>query len=318
MENKKKKQMILGIVAAVLVVLVVVGVYAGNKLSKIKKTDLEDKDLQVAEEVKDEYMNVALFGVNAVSKDNKKADSDAVYVLSLNKNTKEVKMLPVYGNTMMKSGGKDIKMKDAYAQGGAEKAIAVLNENFKLDIEKYVSVNFKAMVDTIDILGGIEIDVKEEEIPHINGYTQGIASIIGTTPKEVTAAGKQLLDGTQATAYCRIRVTEGGDVKRGKRQMEVIDKMIVKLKEAKFAQMDKIMDAVFPLVETNFKTEEMIAYGKDAAAYKLDKVDAFPRKIKKQVREEKKENVQFADYKEIVEAEDFAKDVQKVHEELFK
>lgn len=321
-ENKnKKKKIIIGCIAVVLALLVGVGVYAGTKLSKIKKGKVDTVKLNISKEVDkelgDNYLNVAVFGVNVASPQDSVVDSDAVYVVSLNKKTKEVRMFSVYGNAMMKSNGKEIKMKEAYAKGGPEKAISVLNETLRLNIEKYVSINFKAMADAIDILGGIEINVQPDEISHINGYAQGIAELMGKQPKQVTAAGNQLLDGVQATGYCRIRVTEGGDVKRGSRQQEVITKMLGKLKEAKFSQMDKIIDSVFSQVETNFKTKEIVDYGKDAMSYKVEILKPYPRQIKPQVRKPVDPNVPFTDYEEIVEGIDVKKDVEEIHGELF-
>lgn len=319
--NPNKKKIMIGVVAVVLVLAVGIGVYAGSKYSKIKKTDLKDKNLEVSgkveKELGDDYLNIAILGTKQKDKEEGAVDSDAVYVASLNKETKEIKLMQVYGNTIMEQGKKTIKMKEAYADGGAEKAISVLNENLDLNIKDYVSIDFKAMADTIDILAGIEIDVTEEEIPHIDGYTQEIAGILGKEPVKIAGAGLQTLDGTQAAAYCRIRVTEGGDVKRGSRQQEVIGKILEKLQSADFSQMDQIMDAVFPQVETNFKLNEMVSYGKDAASYKLTIVPAFPREIKEQKRNEVSSDVQFTDYEEVVEATDFKSDVKQIHAELF-
>lgn len=319
--EKNKKKVIIGIVAAIVVLAVGIGVYANSKLSKIKHKEVNEDKLQISEEVEedvsDEYLNVAIFGVNAKSEKDKTVDSDAVYVASLNLTTKEVKLLPVYGNTLMKREGKTVKMKDAYATGGAEEAIAVLNENLDLNIKDYVTLNFKALVDIIDKIGGIEINVTKEEIPHINGYDQGIAKLLGKKAKEIKKEGKQLLDGCQAVGYCRIRVTDGGDVKRGNRQMEVINKIISKMKESNFAQINEWMDLVFPQIQTNFEKTEMISYGKDAAAYTITTIPAYPRTIKPQVRKQKEKGQQFADFEEIVEGTDCEKDVRDIHNELF-
>ena len=320
-KSSNKKKIIIGAAAVVVAIAVGVGVYANSKLNKVKQTPVKEEELKVdketEEDVEEEFLNVAIFGVNVKSESDKTSDSDAVYVASLNQKTKEVKLLPVYGNTLMKSGSDTIKMKEAYAKGGAQEAIAVLNENLNMNIKDYVSLNFQSMVDAIDILGGIEIDVKKDEIPHINGYAEGIAKALGKEVKVVEKEGAQLLDGAQATGYCRIRVTDGGDVQRGNRQVEVINKMLAKLKEANFSQMDKIMDAVFPQVETNFDKAEMINYGKDAAAYKLTTIPAFPREIKEQVRKPKEEGVQFNDFEEVVEGTNVEKDVEDIHNELF-
>ena len=295
------------------------GVYAANKWGKIKKTDLNKKDLEVSKNVEEDlkggYLNVALFGVNIKAENDDSVDSDAIYVASINLDTKELRLVSIYGNTILGTGdGKKIRMKDAYAEGGAEKAIALLNENLDLDIQKYVAVNFQAMADMIDLLGGVEIEVTEEEIPHIDGYTRDISALLEKDPVKVPGPGKQLLNGIQAVAYCRIRVTEGGDVKRGGRQQAVISQMISKLEKAKFAQFDKIMDKVFPEAETNFKFDEAVDYGKDAASYKLAGMYAFPSDIKPQTREGGKDG----DYAEIVECADYEKDVTELHKTLFK
>ena len=321
MNDNVKKRILMGGIVLVLAVALGIGVYGGSKMSKIHRTDLDEGNLEVSkemeEELGDEYLNVAVFGVNAKSKDSDQTDSDAVYIASLNTYTDEVKLVSVYGNTMMEHEGTTIRLRDAYGEGGPEEAIAVLNANLDLNIKNYVSVDFRAMVDVINILGGVDINVTEEEIPHINGYAQDIAGVIGEKAKEVTKPGRQMLDGMQAVGYCRIRVTDGGDVKRGQRQQAVIAQMLERMQEADFAQMDKIMDQVFPEVETNFETSELLEYGQDASGYTVENLPAFPREIEAQKREELKEGQQFADFEEVVQAVDFKGEVETLHKELF-
>lgn len=312
-----KKKIILGVVVVVAAAAIGIGIYAANKLNKIEKTELPKETLEVSkeveEELEDEYENIAVFGVNAKSPKDDTLDSDLIMVVSINKNTKAVNLVSVYGNTALVSDdGKKVRAKDVYAKGGAKAGVALLNRNLDLDIEKYVTVNFQAMVAVIDILDGIEIDVAEDEIPHIDGYDAGIAKIVGKKATPLKKAGKQVLNGTQATGYCRIRITDGGDVKRGNRQKEVVDQIMAKLKEAKFSQMDKIMDEVFPMVETNFTNAELISYGKDAAAYTLAPIQNFPAEMKAQKRTAEGE-----DYEERVEAKDYAAEVSALHQQLF-
>lgn len=315
--KSKKKPVIIAIVVVIAALMAVVGTYAANKWGKIKKTDLKKENLEVSKEVEQKlaggYLNVALFGVNMKSANDDAVDSDAIYVASINLDTKEIRLVAVYGNTILSTGGKKIRIKEAYADGGAEKAIAVLNENLDLDIQKYVSVNFKAMADMIDLLGGVEIDVAEEEVPHVDGYVRDMAAFLGEEDTKLEGPGKQTLNGLQAVGYCRIRVTDGGDVKRGGRQQMVVQQMFKKLEDAKFAQMDKIMDKIFPEVETNFKFDEAANYGKDVASYKFGSIQAFPSEIKPQTREGGIDG----DYAETVECTDYEKDVIQLHKSLF-
>lgn len=314
--NGKKKKIIISIGAIILVFAIGIASYAATQWTKIKKTDPKKEDLEVSQTVEENlggnYLNIALFGINIKGQEDEQVDSDAVYIASINLKTKEVGLVSVYGNTILGDGtGKTIRMKDAYAEGGAEKAIAIINKNLDLNIEKYVSVNFKAMADMVDILGGVEIDVKEEEIPHIDGYARDIAKMLGKEEVKLEQPGIQTLNGIQTVGYSRIRITEGGDVERESRHKVVIEHLLSKLLNAGFTQMDEIMDQIFPQTETNFKLDEALKYSKDAGAYKVSAMQSFPAEIKPQERKED------GDYEEKVICKDYLKDVSALHQSLF-
>lgn len=318
--KKGKKQIyIMGALLIIAALIVVIAAYTTNKWDKVQKAELDEEELGISEEIEEElgedYLNVALFGVNMKAEGDEHVDSDAVYVVSVNLSTKELQLVSVYGNTVLVSdSGKTVRMKDAYASGGPQEAIALLNENLDLDIQDYVSVNFKAMADVIDILDGVEIDVTKEELPHVNGYARDIAKLLGKEQEPLEKEGLQTLNGIQAVGYCRIRITEGGDVRRAGRQQMVIDQMKQKLEKAGFSQMDEIMDKVFPEVETNFELSEAVGYGKDLPSYSFVGMYAFPMSIKEQSRDGGKDG----DYAEIVECSDYEKDVITLHQQLFK
>ena len=93
------------------------------------------------------------------------------------------------------------KCNAAYAQGGPEQAISMLNTNMDLDITDYVTVGFGGLIDAVDALGGIEIEVTEAEISHLNNYQLCMAEELGVDYIPVKESGMQLLNGMQATAY---------------------------------------------------------------------------------------------------------------------
>ena len=96
----------------------------------------------------------------------------------------------------------------------------IKNYKYKLNlkVDKFISVSLHSLPTIIDKLGGVEITLTNEELNYINGYIKNIDDENGTTTAKLTSAGTQLLNGTQAAAYCRIRYTEGSDYKRGERQ----------------------------------------------------------------------------------------------------
>lgn len=256
-------------------------VIVASKLSKINTVKIDSEELNVSEEAKERgsgYLNVALFGVD--SRDNQldtDTRSDTIMVASLNKETLEVKIVSVYRDTLVEQkDGSLNKANAAYSYGGPEEAIAMLNKNLDLDIEHYVTVNFNSLIDIIDAVGGIEIDVQEEEVPYICGYVQEIMKVTGKLSPGVTEPGPQVLNGAQATAYARIRYTAGDDFRRAERQREVLSKVVEKLQQVTPTQLNKIIDKVFPEISTNFTLTEILQYAKDAFDYKLGEMAGFP------------------------------------------
>lgn len=256
-------------------------VILASKLSKIETTKLDPEALNVSEEARQRgtgYLNVALFGVD--SRDNeleKDTRSDTIMIASLNRETMEVKISSVYRDTLLEqSDGTLNKANAAYSFGGPEAAVAMLNKNLDMDIEHYVTVNFNSLIDVIDAVGGVEIDVQEEEIPYICGYAMEIMRVTGKESAGVTEPGLQTLNGIQATAYARIRYTAEDDFKRAERQRDVLTKIVGKLQGASLAQINKIIDKVFPEVSTNFTLAEILEYAKDAFDYKLGETIGFP------------------------------------------
>ena len=153
----------------------------------------------------------------------------------------------------------------------------MLNKNLDMDIEKYVTVDFAALVDVIDAVGGVEIDVTEEEIPYLNNYAVEVIKNTGVDSAPVTQPGKQLLNGVQATGYARIRYTKGDDFKRAERQRAVIEQIVKKLQASNLRTINKVIDKVFSKVETNFTMTEILAYAKNAMSYKLAESQGFPK-----------------------------------------
>ena len=276
-------------------VLAAIGVLA-SKMSKLNTEHIDADKLSISEELELDqtgYLNVALFGLDTREKNEDLSGisrSDTIMIASLNRETKEVKLASVYRDTLlqmtdMKAGeGEHYNYSDvdlqkanaAYAFGEEEEAISMLNRNLDLDIQKYVTVDFSALVDVINALGGIEIDVTEEEVDYINGYGTEVASETGVITDYVYNAGLQVLDGVQATSYCRIRQTLGDDFKRAERQRTVLTKVAEKAQEADIATLNKIVDKVFPKLKTNFTLTEILAYAKDVKKYQLGETLGFP------------------------------------------
>lgn len=259
--------------------------FVAAKLGKIEQEEIAQEDIVINAEVEEKledlgtgYLNVALFGVD--SREGFLAEgtrTDCIIIASLNKETKEIRMASVYRDTLLDlSEGTLQKCNAAYSYGGAKMAINMLNKNMDLDIQDYVTVDFTAVAEAIDLLGGIDIEVLPEEIEPMNKYIAETATIAEKPANYIEAAGMQHLDGVQATTYARIRSTAGGDFTRTERQRVVIQKITEKVQMSDLATINKIIDAVFPKIATSFSVAEILNYARYFAQYQLGENTGFP------------------------------------------
>ena len=187
------------ILGGTLVTVAAIGaVIVASKLSKINTVKLDTDKLSVSKEAKKRgsgYLNVALFGVDSRDNDlDKGTRSDTIMIASLNKKTMKVKIASIYRDTLSEQeDGTLNKINAAYSYGGPEGALSVLNKNLDMNIEHYVTVNFNSMIDIVDSVGGIDIDVQEDEMPYICGYVQEIMKVTGKLSPGVTEPGRQTL-----------------------------------------------------------------------------------------------------------------------------
>ncbi len=285
---RKRRRIILFAVEMVALVVLGVVLWAVMKQTSMQKINVKEEDIVINDTVENNvamkgYRNIALFGLDARDKNLGKGNrSDTIMIASINLDTGEVKLCSVYRDTYMNLGNdKYSKCNAAYASGGPEQAISMLNMNLDMNITDYVSIGFNGMIDVVNSLGGVEIDVREDEIKYLNDYQ---ASMFSTETKErltndyvkVTQPGVQTLNGLQATAYCRIRYTAGDDFKRAERQRTVLLAILEKAKTASVGTLNDTLDKVLPNVATNLDTKEMLSVLKDLASYKVVATDGFP------------------------------------------
>ena len=285
-KRKKAKMITFAIEAAILIVLLIV-LYVLNRTELLSKVTYDEEVVQESVneltketlEKMEEYTNIALFGLDtrqagSLGKGNR---SDTIMVASINNDTKDVKIVSVYRDSYLNlANDKYRKCNEAYSVGGPEQAVAMLNMNLDLKIDHYMSVDFLAVSEVVDLLGGIEIDVDEYEIEHLNNYTVETSKVTGKKTQKLTKTGLQTLDGVQATSYCRIRYTAGDDFKRTERQREVLETIAKKAKTMSVSQLDEIIKKVFPMCATNMTVDQLLAIAADGLSYNIVGTSGFP------------------------------------------
>ena len=217
------------------------------------------------------YRNIALFGVD--SREGQLlagTRSDTIMIASINEETKEIKLVSVYRDSFL-NVGEDIynKANVAYAKGGPERAIEMLNNNLDLNISDYVTVGFRGLIDTVESVDGIEMEISEEEIEYLNSYQMMMAQELGLEYTPIEEPGLQLLNGMQATAYCRIRYTAGSDFMRTQRQRNVLIAVLEKAKTKSLVEIKDAINAVLPSVSTSFSSAEILELATALPLYRV-------------------------------------------------
>lgn len=237
-----------------------------DEITKKIEDNLKDKATEIISD--DNVVNVLLIGTDSRGNDDR-GRSDSMILVSINKKNKKIIMTSFLRDIYLNIPNiEDTRLNHAYAYGGPDLLINTLETNFKVRIDRYVRVNFYSFCDVVDSVGGVEIDVTDEEVPYINSYLREINALNGLEPDDgaLTHSGKQVLNGRQALSYSRIRYI-GTDFARTQRQRTVLMNILTKMKTLSIGELNDLLNVLLPEVATNMTEGEMFSFVVDAPAY---------------------------------------------------
>lgn len=258
--------------------------FIGAKLVKMKneplvKAQLVTNDNIPADELDrmKNYTDIALFGVDSRNGELEAGtNSDTIMICSINNQTHEVKLVSVYRDTYLDlTDGTYSKCNAAYAIGGEEQAVSMLNKNLDLQIGSYVTVGFEALVEVVDMFGGVDINLTEGELHWLNGYLVELRDVLGRECEDVPGPGLQHLNGMQALAYSRIRFI-GLDYERTERQRLVLQQVLENAKGSDIFAWNSLIDAVLPKVSTNLSMFDLLKIASGIGSFSVGETQGFP------------------------------------------
>lgn len=253
---KKGNKIALWIIGIILGVFIIgiggVYIYGNYMFNKVEKIEVDKNDVGITEEVEEKLspysnsiINIALFGVD--SADVSTGRSDSIIIATIDTIHKKLKLTSVMRDSYVNiSGIGNDKINHAYAFGGPQLAIKTLNENFNLNIEDFVAVNFDSLHKIIDMIGGVTVDITSEEVSHIPG---------------ISSAGTYNLNGAQALSYSRIRYATGGDYVRTERQRTILTKIFEKILTINPMKYPSLLNEVLPMVQTSLDYSKILELG---------------------------------------------------------
>ena len=257
-EERKKRLMRLYFKTLAITLAVCIGLMGAGygvfayMVGGLNRSDINEDNLS-ANEGLEGIINIALYGVDSDA-GQFSGRSDAIMICSVNADTGKIKLISIARDTYVSVPGYyNTKINHAYAYGGAELAVQTLNENFGMDVTDYVTENFDSLADIIDAMGGVTIDVTEEERYQINVYLRRGAALAET--------GMVNLNGPQAVSYSRIRKIDSDNM-RASRQREVLAALFDKALEINPLSYPAYVRRFSPMVETSLTNDEILKIAK--------------------------------------------------------
>ena len=252
------------VMAGILVLLIIIGAFFG--CSAVKSLG------------QSKYWTVAVFGVD--SRDGNLgagALSDVIMLASINRKTGDVNLTSVYRDTYLQidDEGKYHKINEAYFKGGPKQAIATLNRNFDLDIDDYVTFNWKAVAEGLNVLGGVDLDISDKEFAYINAFITETVQGTGLGSVQLEHSGMNHLDGVQAVAYARLRLMDT-DFSRTARQRKVLELAMQKAKAASKKTLVATAMTVMPDIQTSIGADDILDIAKTVKKYNIQNAVGFP------------------------------------------
>lgn len=184
--------------------------------------------------------------------------SDSTILVTINKKTRKIILTSFLRDsyTYMNIEGQDRydKTNHSYAWGGAAKLMEVLSNNYKINIDRFVTINYQSFVKAVDELGGINVMVTEEEANYMNRTTK---------LKGFESGSSVNLDGDHALVFARIRKLDGEE-QRTERQRRLITALINSVRDSSLADVNNAIDTFLPYVTTNHTQSEIVSLGTKA------------------------------------------------------
>ncbi len=259
--------------------------YIKSKLDKADRIKVSQEewgiDPKVGEDLKG-YKNIVILGIDARESEGittEQSRTDAIILVTINKKTKEVQLTSIMRDTGMdceeQGGHKLDKITHQHFWEGPVATVRALNRNLDLNIDDFIRVDWAAVSNVVDSMGGLEIDVPENQIDELNLYIAESAYAVGQEPVYFSQPGLQTLNGPQAVTYCRVRHVDGDEM-RGGRMREVIQAAIQKAKKMSLPGLNRTIDIGMKDITTSMSTDTMMDMIMDLTSYDVKESKGYP------------------------------------------
>lgn len=283
LKRKRLRTYMTVFLVSVVSIVLLLGYFINRSFGSIQTKKMKESELGISKEVQNkigsynrELRNILIMGIDEPENPGEPQRSDAMMIISIDSQNKVIKMSSLMRDTFVDIPGKFTdKLNHAYVYGGPELTLRTVNSAFDMDIRDYILVDYHNLIQIIESVGGIEIDVKPVELPLLNEAILDINRKELTSVPYVKTAGKQLLNGTQAVGYSRIRRAgpTDSDYHRALRQRYVLKQIFYKMKDMPIYKLPTTASSMGGMVKTTLTTNEMIEIGSQILLDKISTIE---------------------------------------------
>ena len=277
-KKKKRRKVIVTVIMAIILVLVIL---FGAFFMLFEHYYSKMNFLNVAGDGNTDYVaptsgvyNVLLIGVD---NDNlpgldELGNADGLVILSINKTTRQVVMTSLMRDIYVSIPDQfNTKLTMSYHYGGVPMLIDTIEANFGVPIDNYALVNYIDVVNIVDAFGGVEIDLREDEIYAMEGKIANVNVLMGLDPSanaiSQSQAGPITLNGVQTAAYLRVRMAGHGDYERTERARRVLGQLVEKARGMSVSELNDMADVVLPCITTDLTEGQILSLLVNAPQY---------------------------------------------------
>lgn len=233
------------------------------------KKQLEGKATDLMKD--NDVMNILLIGEDLRDTESEqRGNTDVMMMISLNKKNKTITMTSFMRDAWVYIDGYgQAKLNAAYWVDGPELLKSTIQNYYGVSIDRYVIVNFQSFMKIVNTLGGITLDVTDEEAEGMKAPMAEQNNLLGNKKGTdyLTKGGKLKLNGNQALAFARLRYVGNADYERTERQRRVITEIIKESKNLSLVEINKLLKEVLPEIKIDLTEGEIASLLLDCFDY---------------------------------------------------
>ncbi len=245
---------------------IIIGKIVPSVEKEVKLAFYESKTFDYGTSVGKAASNMKRFNILVIGMENQRTDT--IMVISYDTENKKTDIISVPRDTYLPMNADDSpefkKINAIYAKEGIESLTIKIQELLGIPIEKYVLIDYEAVIACVDLIGGVEVNVP---------FHMEYSDPYDDPPLYIDIAeGMQILNGEQSLKFLRYRKGyDNQDLGRIEAQQKFLKSAV---KKSLGLQLPALIKEAYSHVETNIDVLDILSLASDLVGFSTDNINA--------------------------------------------